>query len=151
MLQTRSAVAVVARHQCDERHIIAIKPEDFGIQDQILRMLVMGLGAHVGADLMENGGYLQQQEIVIAELMELLEFFEKQLAKVSYVVAVTWIRLVALGENFGGTENFVRELAGDFLGDEQVGQQASFVAAGGDVESLQLEGLGDGQVDFQGR
>jgi hypothetical protein len=62
-------------------------------------MLVVGAGADVGSDLVEDGRDLEEQRIMLGEVVEILEIGEEMGAEFPDMLAVTGIGLVTLGED----------------------------------------------------
>ena len=81
VVEPRAGMAVVAGDQRDDGDVQPVEPEDFGVQDEVFRVLVVGARADVGADLVEDGGDLEQQRVVRRELVEIREFDSKNLAQ----------------------------------------------------------------------
>ena len=145
-----AGVAVIAGDERDDGDVQPVESENFRVEDQVFRVFVVGPRADVSANLMENGGHLEQQRVMRSELMEIGERLEEAGAEIAYVFAVAGVGLIAFRQDPGGAEDFLGEGAGEFLRDEQVVEQSLLVFAGGDVDLAELEGFGDGEVDFKG-
>ena len=88
VIEHRPGVAVVAGDERDDGDVEPVEPEDLGVEDEVFRVFVVGAGADVGADLVEDGGHLEQQRVVLRELVEVGEFVEEPGAQAADVLAV---------------------------------------------------------------
>lgn len=73
VVKAGAGMAVVAGDEGDEGDIQSIQAKDFGIEDEILGVFVVGAGADIGADFMEDGGDLEEQRVMGGELVDIFE------------------------------------------------------------------------------
>ena len=106
MVELGAGVAVVARNECDDGDVEAVESENFRVQDDVFRVFMVGARADVSADLVEDGGDLKEQRIVLGEVVEILEVGEEMGAEFPDMFAVAGIGLVTLGEDAGGAQHF---------------------------------------------
>ena len=113
VVEARSGMAVVAGNQSDDGDVEAVETEDFRVQDDVFRMLVVRTRTDISANLMENRRNLQQEEIVFSELMQILEVVYKMIAEFSDMLTVSGIRLITPGEDSRRTQHLGREGVGE--------------------------------------
>jgi hypothetical protein len=114
VVEAGSGVAVVSCDEGDEGDVEAVEAEDFGVEDDVFGVFVVGAGADVGADFVEDGGDLEEEGVVRGELVEVLEFVEEAGAESANVFAVAGVGLVSVREDAGGAEDFLGEGFGEF-------------------------------------
>ena len=107
---------MVAGHEGDDGDVETVETEDFRVQDDVFGVLVMGAGADVGADFVEDGGDLQEEGIVLVEVVEILKVFQEMLAEFPDVFAVAGIGLEFFRKDTSGAEDFRSEGIGEFAG-----------------------------------
>ena len=88
---------------------------------------MVGAGADVGSDLVEDGRDLEEQRVVFGEVVEILEVGEEMGAKFPDMLAVAGIGLVALGEDAGGAQHLGGEGAAHLAGNKEIVQEALLV------------------------
>ena len=141
---------MVAGDEGDDRDIEAAESENFAVGDEVLGMFVVGAGADEAADLVKDGGDLEEEGVVLVELVEFLGFLEESFGEEGDVVEVFGVGLVLSGEDFRGADHLGLEAGGEGGGDGEVEEEAAFVVAVGDADVGEFEGVGDGEVDFEG-
>jgi hypothetical protein len=73
MVEPGTGMTVVAGDEGYDGDVQAIESEDFGVEDEIFGVFVVGAGADVSADFVEDGGDLEEQGIMRSELVEIGE------------------------------------------------------------------------------
>ena len=74
--------------------------------------------AHIGAHLMQDGGNLEQQGVVTAELVDSGQFVKEPHADVADMFAVAGVRLITLCQNPCGTQHVLMESSADLARDQ---------------------------------
>lgn len=125
--------------------------EDFGMEDEVLGVFVVGVGADEAAAFVEDGGDVEEEAVLVGHTVELAGFFEEAFAEEGDVVAVSGVGVVFGGEVGCGADDLGFEVAGEFGGGGEVVEESALEVGGGDVDVFEAEGLCDGEVDLEGR
>ena len=113
-------------------------------------MVVVFLGVDVAAYFVQNGGHLEQQPVVAAQAVQLLQLVKEHHGEPAYLLAVCFIHAVVVGQQHGKVHHFILQRQvimppGHEIAQEGVGE---FLCRAHDAAWLEITRYG--QVDKHG-